>query len=220
MRRRFSRDRFCFESASPRWQRWGCVLLLALVTATGCAAIRPDPQPIDLSPLMAVRPDPAIGLSFAFPDYQALVTDGVQQRNGEARRDGVVDFVTKTFDSELDELHSWTVDVRVIRFDTPEGAARDLDSSCHSFSRGGAAGEPVRWQDGAYCFSSIGHRHTDPQNLYLPADLYSSWVFVRRDQIVVRLYERHLGSEKSARNRIILEVAERLSRLTPSASAN
>jgi hypothetical protein len=192
--------------------RWA-VGIVALAAAMGCATIRPTPpQPVDLSPLLDVQIDPSIGLSSALPDYEALVIGGVQQRTGKARQDGVVDLVKKTYDSELDEFHSWTVDVSVSLFDTPAQAARDLDSSCYSFSRGGASGNPVRWQDGVYCTSPIVHLRNDPLNLYLPANLYSSWVFVRRDRIVLRLYERHHGSPKSAKNAIIVELAERLSK--------
>jgi hypothetical protein len=180
--------------------------------------VRPHAQSVDLSPLLEVQPDPSIDLSLAFPDYEAVVIGGVQQRNGQPGRDGVVDFVRKTYDSELDEFHSWTVDVSVSLFETPAGAARDLDSSCDSFSRGGASGNPVRWQDGVYCASSIVHLRNDPLKLNLPANLYSSWVFVRRDRIVLRLYERHVGSAKSAKNSIIAELAERLSRRASSAN--
>jgi hypothetical protein len=212
MRRQFSEDGFSFEHPTRRPHGWGWVGIVILVAATGCATIQPQPQPIDLSPLLEVQIDPSIGLSSAFPDYEALVIGGVQQRTGKARRDGVVDLVKKTYDSELDEFHSWTVDVSMSRFDTPAEAARDLDSSCYSFSRGGASGNPVRWQDGVYCTSPIVHLRNDPLNLYLPANLYSSWVFVRRDRIVLRLYERHHGSPKSAKNAIIAEIADRLSK--------
>ena len=131
-----------------------------------------------------------------------------------------MDLVKKTYDTELDESHSWTVDVSVTLFDTSEQATRELDSSCYSFSRGGASGGPVRWQNGVYCASPIVHRRTDPLKLYLPANLYSSWVFVRRDRIVLRLYERHEGSAKSAKNAIIVELADRLSRLNRAQSAD
>jgi hypothetical protein len=205
---------------TPDRARWwlGVVVLAA---ATGCAGIRPQTQqPLDLSPLLEVETGPAVRLSAALPDYEALVIGGVQQRTGQAGPDGVVDLVKKTYDTELDEFHSWTVNVSVSLFDTSTRAARDLDSSCDSFSRGGAAGSPVRWQDGAYCASSIDHRRSDSTNLYLPSNLYSSWVFVRRDRIVVRLYERHEGSATSAKNAIIAELAERLSRLDRASTAN
>jgi hypothetical protein len=181
--------------------------------------VRPRPEPVDLSPLLEVHTDPSIRLFAAFPDYEAPVIGRVQERNGQLRRDGVVDLVKKTYDSELDEFHSWTVDASLTLFDTSEEAARDLDSSCDSFSRGGASGHPVRWQNGVYCVSSIVHLRNDPLHAHLPANLYTSWVFVRRDRIVVRLYERHQGSPKSAKNAIIVELAERLSkrRLEPSA---
>ena len=219
MRRNFSRNCFSFESASPARQS-GWLGIVALVAAMGCAAIRPQAEPVDLSPLLEVEIDRPIDLPSGFPDYEALVIGGVQQRNGQDRRDGVVDLVKKTYDSELDESHTWTVDVSVSRFDTPARAALDLDSSCYSFSRGGASGSPVRWRDGVYCASSIVHLRTDPLNLYFPSNLYSSWVFVRRDRIVVRLYERHEGSAKSAKNAIIAELAERLSRLEKARSAD
>lgn len=220
MRRKFSRDCFSLKQhASPGPHGWWWVSIVALVAATGCATVRPHAQPVDLSPLLEVQTDPSIDLASAFPDYEALVIDGVQQRSGQARQDSVVDLVKKTYDSELDESHSWTVGVSVSRFDTSARAARDLDSSCYSFSRGGASGNPVRWRDGAYCVSSIVHLRNDPLN-HMPSNIYSSWVFVRRDRIVVRLYERHEGSAKSAKNAIIVELAERLSTLKAAPSAN
>lgn len=219
MRRRFSRDCFSSEHASPGPHGWWWVGIVALVAAAGCATVRPHAQPVDLSPLLEVQIDPSLDLSSAFPDYEAVVIGGVQQRSGQSRRDDVVDLVKKTYDTELDESRSWTVDVSVSRFDTAARAARDLDSSCYSFSRGGASGNPVRWRDGVYCASSIVHLRNDPLNLYLPSNLYSSWVFVRRDRIVLRLYERHEGSAKSAKNPIIVELAERLSGLTSAPSS-
>lgn len=221
MRRESSRDGFPFERTLRGPRAWWWVGIVALVAATGCAqvirpVIRPQTQPVDLSPLLEVHADPSIGLPYVFPDYEALVNGGVQQRNGRAGPDGVVDLVKKTYDTELDEFHSWTVDVSVSLFDSSARAAEDLDSSCDSFSRGGASGSPVRWQDGLYCISSIVHHRNDPLNLHLPANLYSSWVFVRNNRIVVRLYERHEGSAKSAKNEIIAELARRLS--APSAN--
>lgn len=211
MRRGFSRD-----GRASRPHGWWWVGIIALVAVTGCAtALRPQPQPVDLSPLLAVHTDSSIGLSSAFPDYEALVIDGVQQWNGQARLDGVVDLVMETYDSELNDAHSWSVDVTVTLFDSSARAARVLDSSCQSFARGGASGNPVRWQDGVYCASSIVRRRTDPLNLYLPSNLYSSWLFVRRDRVVLRLYERHEGSAKSAKNAIIAELAGRMSKFPP-----
>jgi hypothetical protein len=119
----------------------------------------------------------------------------------------------QTYDSELDEAHRWFVDVSLTLFDTPERATRDLDSSCNSFARGGASGGPVRARKGVYCISSVTRQSSDPQGLYLPSNFYSSWLFVRRDRLVVRLYERHKGSAKSAKSPIIQDLAERLGKL-------
>ncbi len=212
MRRESSRAGFPLERILRGPRAWWGVGIVALAAAMGCATVRPTPQPVDLSPLLEVQIDPSIRLSSAFPDYEALVRGTIQERTGQVRRDGVVDLVKKTYDSELDEFRRWTVDVSVTLFDTSEQAARDLDSSCYSFARGGASGNPVRWQDGRYCASSIVHLRNDPLNLYLPSNLYSSWVLVRRDRLVVRLYERHEGSAKSAKNAIIVELADRLSK--------
>jgi hypothetical protein len=54
----------------------------------------------------------------------------------------------------------------------------------------------------------------------MPANVYSSWVIVRNDRLVLRLYERHVDSSKSAKNRIIAEIAERLAKLSPPASGS
>jgi hypothetical protein len=215
MRRGSGREGVSFGHASRPHGWWG-VAIVALVAATGCtSAVLPRAEPVDLSPLLAVHTDASVGLSSAFPDYEAVVVGGVQQWNGQTRSDGVVDLVKETYDSELDASHSWFVDVTVTLFDSPERATRVLDSSCHSFARGGASGYPVRWQDGVYCASSVVHRRTDPLNLYLPTNFFSSWVFVRRDRVVMRLYERHEGTTKSAKNAIIVELAERLSKFPP-----
>src|SRR4030095_2296184 len=121
----------------------------------------------------------------AFPDYEPVVVAGIQQRNGTARRDGIVDLVKETYDSELDEFHSWTIDVTVTLFESAARAVRDLDSSCYSFAHGGAPDGRIRWQDGVYCAAPVVRRPNDPENLYQPTELYSSWVFVRRDRIVL-----------------------------------
>jgi len=202
---------------SPLW-RWLC--LAALVAATGCETFHPPtlfpaPEPVDLTPLLEVETDASHGLAAVFPDYEALVIGGVQQWNGQVRQDGVVELLKGSYDSELDEAHRWFVDVTVTLFDTPARAARDLDSSCYSFRRG-AGDSPVRARKGQYCASPAVQAHTDSQNLYLPANVTSSWVFVRRDRIVVRLYERHMGSAKSAKNGIIGDIAARLGKLKSS----
>ncbi len=130
----------------------------------------------------------------------------------------MIDLVTETYDSELDVANRWVVDVTVTLFDTPARAARDLDDSCYSFAHGGGAGG-VRWQQNHYCISSVLHLRNDLRT-HLPVDNYFSWVMVRRDRLVVRLYERHNGSTKSAKNRIIQEIAERLSGAPPAAPAH
>ena len=215
MRRASWRDGFPFRRPSRPHGVWR-VGIVALVVATGCATVvGRQAEPVDISPLLAVHTDASIGLSSAFADYEAVVIDGIQQWNGQPRLDGIVDLVTETYGSELDEAHSWFVDVTVTLFDSSARAGRVLDSSCHSFARGGASGNPVRWQDGLYCASSVVHRRTDPSNSYLPSNLFSSWLFVRRDRVVLRLYERHEGSAKSAKNAIIAELAERLSKFPP-----
>jgi hypothetical protein len=214
MRRGLWSDRSPFRRAGRSRGWW--IGIVALVAGMGCSTTaRPESEPVDLSPLLAVHTDASIGLSAGFPDYDAVVVDGVQQWNGQARSDGVVDLVKETYDSELDETHSWFVDVTVTLFDSSARATRVLDSSCHSFARGGASGNPVRWQDGVYCASSVVHRRTDPSNQYLPSNLYSSWVFVRRDRVVLRLYERHEGSARSAKNAIIKELAGRMAKFPP-----
>jgi hypothetical protein len=186
----------------------------ALAAAVGCAgAIGPAPQSVDLAPLLEVRPDLSKGMARAFPDYGALVLGGVQQWNGKPSRDGVVELVKDTYDTELDESHTWSVDATVTLFDTAESASRDLNDSCYSFAHGGASA-PVRSRDGVFCISPVLHVRSDPLRMYLPSNLYSSWVIVRNDRLVVRLYERHVGSPKSAKNRIIAEIAERLGKLT------
>jgi hypothetical protein len=198
--------------------------IAALAAAIGCDALRPimplRSEPVDLSPLLEFESTfgSSIRLQSAFADYQPIVIGGVQLQNGSVRGDGIVDLVRETYDSELDEFHSWSVDVTVTLFDTGARAERDLDSTCHSFAHGGASGSPVRWQDGVYCATPVVRRPTDPQNQYQPSSLYSSWVFVRRDRIVLRLYERHEGSPKSAKNAIIQDLAARLEKLSSLAS--
>jgi hypothetical protein len=203
-------DRFSRGPRLPRWVRW-----VALVATAGWATLS-HAQPIDLAPLLQVETDPSRGLSAGFSDYDALVIGGIQQWNGQPRTDGVVDLVKQTYDSELDGAHRWFVDATVTLFDSAAHAARDIDSSCYPYARGGAAGGGVRARKGVYCVSPVTLMRTDPQNLYLPAKVYSSWVFVRRDRIVVRLYERHKGSKESAKNPIIVDVANRLSKLNAS----
>ncbi len=212
MRSELSRYGFWFEHTRPGPRGSWRVAVAALVALAGCAGVLPAKQePFDLTPLIEAQTDPSIGLSAAFPDYDAVVVGGVNMADGRDAQDGVVDLVTETYDSELDPAQSWLVDVSVTRFDTPARAAREIDASCSSFSRGGASGHPVRWRDGVYCISSVVHQRNDPHNMYLPANFYASWLFVRSDRIVVRMYERQRRSAKSAKGEIIAEIADRLS---------
>jgi hypothetical protein len=203
-----------------RLARWLCAAVL--LAATGCRSDSPPadpgdsltlaPQAVDLSPILELPMDVSKGVARAFPDYQQLVIGGVQQSNRRVRKDGVVELLRESYDSELDEENRWVVDVSLTRFDTPARAARELDASCYSQVHGGASSS-VRWRESVYCISSVLHMHTDPRNLHLPTNTYFSWVIVRRDGLVLRLYERHQGSPKSAKNQIIREVAGRLSRI-------
>lgn len=204
----------------------------ALAAVVGCAgggAVQPAPkapQPqapapqlaVDLAPLLEVRADLSHGMARAFPDYEKLVLGGVQQWNAKAVETGVVETVRKTYDTELDESNTWAVDATLILFDTPERAARELDASCYSFAHGGAS-SVVRAREGVFCISSLMHLSSDPV-LHLPTDTYFSWVIARSDRVVLRLFERHARSTNSAKNRIIAEIAERLAKLSPSASAS
>ena len=204
----------------------------ALAAAVGCAGRsqpppqkQPEPQApqaraqsVDLAPMLEVRADLSRGMTRAFPDYDTLVLGGVQQWNGKAARGGVVESVRKTYDTELDESNTWSVDATVLLFDTSDRAARELDASCYSFAHGGAA-SLVRAREGVFCISSVIHQSSDPV-LHLPTDTYFSWVIARRDRVVLRMFERHVGSSKSAKNRIIAEIAERLGKLSPPASAS
>ena len=213
-------DRVRLNRAGPCAPR--CRLGIAvLVAALGWAGtpLASQAQNIDLAPMLEVRPDVSNGIARAFPDYEALVLGGVQQRNGKASRGGIVEQVKETYDTELDESNTWSVDATVTLFDTAESASRDLGASCYSFAHGGASA-PVRSRDGVYCISPVLHVRNDPLRMYLPSNVYSSWLIVRNERIVVRMYERHLGSAKSAKNQILAEVAARLSKLSaPPAAA-
>jgi hypothetical protein len=196
--------------------RLGIAVLVAIL---GWAPLASQAQNVDLAPLLEVHPDLANGMARAFPDYEALVLGGVQQRNGKPSRGGIVEQVKKTYDTELDESNSWSVDAIATLFDTAASASRDLDASCYSFAHGGASA-PVRSRDGVYCLSPVLHVRNDTLRLNLPSNVYSSWLIVRNDRIVVRIYERHIGSKKSAKNRIIAEIAARLANLSaPSATS-
>ena len=181
-----------------------CVALLAAVLGCADLPILPQAQSIDLAPMLEVRPDLSNGMARAFPDYDALVLGGVQQWNGRPSRDGVVEQVKETYDTVLDESSTWAVDATLTLFDTAESASHDLNDTCYSFAHGGASA-PVRSRDGVYFISPVLHMRS--------SNVYSSWVIVRNERIVLRLYERHAGSSKSAKNRIITEIAERLSKL-------
>jgi hypothetical protein len=192
----------------------GCAAVLLAVLGCAVTPVSAQAQSVDLAPLLEVRADLSNGIARAFPDYEALVLGGVQKRDGQPRRDGIVEQVKETFDTQLDESHTWSVDATLTLFDTAERAARDLDASCYSFAHGGASA-PVRSRDGIYCISPVLHVHNDPLRTYMAANVYSSWVIVRNDRLVLRLYERHVDSPKSAKNRIIAEIAARLSQLKP-----
>ena len=191
-----------------------CAAVLWAVLGGAVLPVASQAQPVDLAPVLEVQPDLSGGMARAFPDYEAIVLGGVQQWNGKPSRDGVVELVKETYDTELDESHTWSVDATVTLFDSAESATRDLDAACYSFAHG-VASAPVRSRDGIYCISPVLHVRSDPLRMYLPANVYSSWVIVRNDRLVVRLYERRVGSSKSAKNRILAEIAERLSRLAP-----
>ena len=192
----------------------GCAAVLLAVLGCAVTPVSAQAQSVDLAPLLEVHADLSKGIARAFPDYEALVLGRVQKRDGQPRRDGIVEQVKETFDTQLDESHTWSVDATLTLFDTAERAARDLDASCYSFAHGGASA-PVRSRDGIYCISPVLHVHNDPLRTYMAANVYSSWVIVRNDRLVLRLYERHVDSPKSAKNRIIAEIAARLSQLNP-----
>jgi hypothetical protein len=192
----------------------GCAATLMAVLGCALAPVSAQAQSVDLAPLLEVHADLSNGIARAFPDYEALVLGGVQKWDGQPRRDGIVEQVKETFDTQLDESHTWSVDAALTLFDTAERAARDLDASCYSFAHGGASA-PVRSRDGIYCISPVLHVRNDPLRMYMAANVYSSWVIVRNDRLVLRLYERHVDSPKSAKNRIIAEIAARLSQLKP-----
>jgi hypothetical protein len=192
--------------------RRACAAVLAALLGGAFTPVASWAESVDLAPLLEVQPDLSGGMARAFPDYEAEVIGGVQQWNNKPSRGGVRERVTETYDTELDESNTWSVDATVTLFDSAESASRDLDASCYSFAHGGASA-PVRARDGVYCISPVLHMRSDPLRMYTSANMYTSWVIVRNDRIVVRLYERHVGSSKSAKNRIIAEIAERLSRL-------
>lgn len=204
-RRVSSARRVCALAVVSFW-----VLAGGPTAAVAAAADADDSQTVDLSPLLELPIDLSNGLVRAFPDWELLVVRGVQQSNRKERKDGVLELVKKSYDSELDEASRWVVDVSLTLFDSPARAARDLDSACYSQAHGGAS-STVRWRNGVYCISSMLHLHNDPRSLHLPTDTYFSWVLVRRDALVVRVYERHKGSPRTAKNQIIREVADRLS---------
>jgi len=224
-------DRIQPKRAGLRIQLARGLRVAALAAAVGCAggggAVQPPPkapqpkaqapqQSVDLAPLLEVHADLSRGMTRAFPDYEKLVLGGVQQWNGKALDNGVVETVRKTYDTELDESNTWAVDATLILFDTPERAARELDASCYSFAHGGAS-SVVRSREGVFCISSVLYLTSDPV-LHLPANTYFSWVIARSDRVVLRLFERHAGSTKTAKNRIIAEIAERLAKLAPPAA--
>jgi hypothetical protein len=207
-------DRVLPNRAGRSAQRYGrCVAVLAAVLGCAVTPVASQAQSVDLAPMLEVRPDLSKGMARAFPDYETLVLGGVQKWNGKPSRDGIVELVKETYDTVLDESHTWSVDATVTLFDTAESATRDLNDSCYSFAHGGASA-PVRSRDGVYCISPVLHVRNDTLRMYMPANVYSSWVIVRNDRLVLRLYEHHVGSAKSAKNRIIAEIAERLSKLS------
>src|SRR5262245_56601451 len=109
--------------------RLGIAVLVAILGWAG-TPLASQAQSVDLAPLVEVHPDLATGMERAFPDYEALVRGGVQQRNGKPSRGGIVEQVKKTYDTELDESNSWSVDAIATLFDTAASASRDLDASC------------------------------------------------------------------------------------------
>jgi hypothetical protein len=200
-----------------------CAAVAGVAVAIGAANAEPAPEPtaprgdktVDLSPLFEVQTDLSRGLALAFPDYQRIVIGGVQQSNGRARGEGIVDLVSESYDTELDTANRWVVDVHITMFDTSARAAKAIDADCYSFARSAPGG--VRWQEGDYCLSPVVRMQTDPRT-HLPANAYVSWVMARRDRVVVRLYENHRGSSESAKNRIIREIADRLAKLEPASA--
>jgi hypothetical protein len=206
-------DRIPPNRAGRSARRCGlCVAVLAAILGCAVAPVASQAQSVDLAPILEVNPDLSHGMTRAFPDYDVLVLGGVQQWNGKPSRDGVVEQVKETYDTVLDESHTWSVDATVTLFDTTESASRDLNDSCYSFAHGGASAQ-VRSRDGVYCISPVLHVRNEPLRLSQPESVYSSWLIVRNERIVLRLYEHHVGSAKSAKNRIIAEIAERLSKL-------
>src|SRR5262245_59969715 len=122
----------------PRRAAW--LGLVGIAGAIGCATLRPRPESVDLTPLLAVQTEPSRTLLPAFPDYEALVVGGVPRTVGESRPEGVVDRFAETYDWQQNDARAWSIDVSVTLFDTAERAIRDLDTSCNSFAVGGAWG--------------------------------------------------------------------------------
>jgi hypothetical protein len=125
--------------------------------------------------------------------------------SGTARRRaaGVVERVTQDYDTEL-ESRTRGRSTRRPALRHAERAARELDASCYSFAHGGAA-SLVRRAEGVYCISSmITIATTRPA----PAHRYVFLVGDRaRDRSCCACTSATSGSSKSAKNRIIAEIA-------------
>ena len=63
------------------------------------------------------------------------------------------------------------------------------------------------------CISPIGQLRNDPEGGLLPSNTYRSYLFLQLDKLVISLEESYMGSAKTAKNPIIVEIAERVSKL-------
>ena len=174
------------------------------------------PQPVDLSPLLKLDPDLSQGLTRAFSDWEAITLAGVSQRTGKPGLHGVEEMWEKDYFSVRDGRQEWMIWVRVELHDSNDGALEWLRHECASQGETFAA-SPELVVDGSwrYCKTPIGQLRNDPEGGGFPSEEYVSFVGIQFDQLVLTLDETYRSDAKTAKNELIVELAERLARLGP-----
>lgn len=193
------------------------VLVLLLISGSGCVSVRP--QPIDVSPLVAMELDLSRGLAAGFGDFEGSTRDGIVVSSGSRRSDGIVERWGKWF-SERDADTRWQVDVRVTLLDSPTRAREFLASYC-AFAEWVAEGEIQSREEGdvRFCWSPIVQLRNDPEGGSIPSDQYYSIAGFQRDRLVIQMDESYFGESATAKARVIRDLSDRLQRVTEAARA-
>ena len=194
------------------------ILVLLLISGSGCASVRP--QPIDVSPLVAVELDLSRGLAAGFGDFEGSTRDGIVVSSGSRRSDGIVERWGNWFSERDAERPRWQVHVYVMLLDSPARARESLASYC-ARADWVAEGQIQSREEGdaRFCWSPIVQLRNDPEGGCIPGIVHYSVAGFQRDRLVIQMDESYFGESATAKARVIRDLSDRLQRVTEAARA-